>query len=143
MDKLISFERYGKHVPKILQRQILSSLLEYEDGDGEGYEYNMERVVDNNKPSIRRFYACLLFIDISGFTILSQKMDVDSLRKFINAYFTKLINVVQKHGGDIVKFAGDALFIVWSVPVPSLEGAISVFLITFFLLYLPVLIEFL
>lgn len=64
MDKLIVFERYGRHVPRILQRQILASLLKYDDGD-EGYEYDMERVSDNNKPSIRRFYAVLVILFIS------------------------------------------------------------------------------
>jgi len=64
-------------------------------------------------PTIRRFRGALAFLDISGFTALSQRMDVESLKNTINAYFSKMISVVDEYGGDVLKFAGDALFIAW------------------------------
>lgn len=51
----------------------------------------------------------------SGFTNLSQKLDVDRLRNFINAYFAKLIDIIRIFGGDTIKFAGDALFVIWPI----------------------------
>lgn len=88
---------YWKHVPLLLSKQLANNHH------------------DTVHPSIGRFYGVLLFVDISGFTALSQKLDVDHLRQFINAYFKKLIDIVRKYDGDIVKFAGDAMFIVWPV----------------------------
>ena len=38
------------------------------------------------------------------------------LTAFLNGYFGKLIELVLAHGGDVVKFAGDALLAVWMAP---------------------------
>jgi hypothetical protein len=72
-------------------------------------------VITGPIPHIERFMGALLFVDISGFTMLAQKMDVNQLSLLINQFFTKLIDIIHSHGGDIVKFPGDAMFIVWKV----------------------------
>jgi class 3 adenylate cyclase len=64
-------------------------------------------------PSILSYYTALLLIDISGFTLLSQQFSVDELKTHINGYFKKIIDKVEKMNGDIVKFAGDALYVIW------------------------------
>ena len=65
--------------------------------------------------SIERFHGSLLFVDISGFTALSQALDLNDLKTHINAYFSVILDIVCKYAGDVVKFAGDALFIIWTV----------------------------
>lgn len=57
--------------------------------------------------------CALLFVDITGFTKLSTLLDVESLSKVINYYFDLIISEVVRHGGDILKFAGDAFFAEW------------------------------
>ncbi|KAL7554113.1 hypothetical protein ACHAWF_017514, partial [Thalassiosira exigua] len=57
--------------------------------------------------------SALLFVDISGFTKISTTLDVESLSAAINAYFRALVDVVTCHGGDVLKFAGDAIFAEW------------------------------
>lgn len=64
-------------------------------------------------PLFRRGQSALLFIDISGFTNLSTMLDVDSFSNCINTYFQKVIDQVASYGGDILKFAGDAIFCEW------------------------------
>ncbi|HVS31911.1 MAG TPA: adenylate/guanylate cyclase domain-containing protein [Thermoanaerobaculia bacterium] len=65
--------------------------------------------------------AAALFADISGFTSLSERLaarggdGVEELTRILNAYFGRLIAVVTGHGGDVVKFAGDALLAFWPV----------------------------
>eukprot|EP00957_Ditylum_brightwellii_P117695 8977766-Ditylum_brightwellii.AAC.1 len=66
-----------------------------------------------NNGSIRRYVGSLLFVDISGFTILSQNYPVEDFRKFINGYFEMIIDRVNSFGGDVIKFAGDALYALW------------------------------
>lgn len=57
--------------------------------------------------------CALLFVDISGFTQLSTMLDPEKLSKVINAYFELIVNLVTAHGGDVLKFAGDAIFAEW------------------------------
>lgn len=65
------------------------------------------------------FPAAVLFADISGFTKLSERLGkrgpkgVEELTQTLNDYFGDLIDAVISSGGDIVKFAGDALLAVW------------------------------
>ena len=56
----------------------------------------------------------------AGFTKLSEKLQKDYGRKgseylnaYVNAYFAKLIDGINKFAGDVIKFAGDALQVVW------------------------------
>ena len=46
---------------------------------------------------------------------------VESLKQHINRYFSQLISVIEQHGGDVVKFAGDAILVVWPGVVHELE----------------------
>jgi hypothetical protein len=64
--------------------------------------------------SIRRHRGALLFVDISGFTNLAQNYPVEDFKTFINRYFTKIINLIKSFGGEVVKFAGDALYAIWT-----------------------------
>lgn len=105
MDNLQS---YSRHVPQILRHQIIIDLVR-------DYLSDSAPVALTRKPSIQRFKGALLFIDISGFTVLSQKLDIESLKNNINDYFTKMLAIIQRWGGDVIKFAGDALYIVWQV----------------------------
>mmetsp|Transcript_42376 Transcript_42376/g.105500 ORF Transcript_42376/g.105500 Transcript_42376/m.105500 type:complete len:208 (-) Transcript_42376:762-1385(-) len=59
--------------------------------------------------------AALLFVDISGFTNLCTKLDVDCLQGHINKYFSMLIEVVVRSRGDVLNFAGDAVLCAWCV----------------------------
>lgn len=65
------------------------------------------------------FEAAALFADISGFTALTERLAADDdagverLTQLVNAHFAPLVNLVLEHGGDVVKFAGDALLSVF------------------------------
>ncbi|RYG70204.1 hypothetical protein EON64_00810 [archaeon] len=58
-------------------------------------------------------------MDISGFTRLSGqfcalgKEGIDGLQQATNGYMGKLVEVIYQHGGDIIKFAGDAIICVF------------------------------
>jgi class 3 adenylate cyclase/tetratricopeptide (TPR) repeat protein len=80
-------------------------------------------------PTSESFPAAVLFADISGFTALTERLarrgpaGAEELTHLLNAYFGRLIDLITGHGGDIVKFAGDALLAVWPVlPAPLGEG---------------------
>ncbi|MCA9068254.1 MAG: adenylate/guanylate cyclase domain-containing protein, partial [Planctomycetaceae bacterium] len=72
-------------------------------------------------PRSDTFAGTVLFADISGFTSLSERLGkrgavgVEELTQTLNTYFGELIDIVISFGGDIVKFAGDALLAIWRV----------------------------
>ncbi len=70
---------------------------------------------------IERRQAAVLFADISGFTILTERLAArgasgsEELSAALNAYFDRLIEMIADRGGDVVKMAGDALIALWPV----------------------------
>ncbi|EOD15045.1 hypothetical protein EMIHUDRAFT_124345, partial [Emiliania huxleyi CCMP1516] len=67
-------------------------------------------------PEREDFEGAVGFVDVSGFTALSERLQKDfgnkgseKLNQYINSYLTRLIDGVSHHGGDVIKFAGDAL----------------------------------
>ncbi|MBI3326325.1 MAG: adenylate/guanylate cyclase domain-containing protein, partial [Nitrospinae bacterium] len=72
-----------------------------------------------SEPIAEHFPAAVLFTDITGFTALTERLaqrgpvGAEELSRVLNAYFGQLIDLVVAHGGDIVKFAGDALMTLW------------------------------
>ncbi|MBM3266502.1 MAG: AAA family ATPase [Candidatus Sericytochromatia bacterium] len=66
-----------------------------------------------------RFPAALLLADVSGFTALTERLaregpaGAEQLARILNEYFGHLIDLVARHGGDVFKFAGDALLVLW------------------------------
>jgi class 3 adenylate cyclase len=71
-------------------------------------------------------HAALLLVDISGFTRLSTLLDVESLSRVINSFFEELLKEVQRYGGDVLKFAGDAFFCAWMIPSTDNHDAIQI-----------------
>ncbi len=65
------------------------------------------------------FDAAILFADISGFTPLTERLSragiqgAEQLTTYLNRYFGELIQVVRANGGEVLKFAGDALLAQW------------------------------
>lgn len=63
--------------------------------------------------------TAVLFADISGFTALTEGLaargavGMEELSQVISDYFGCLAEVIVDHGGDIVKFAGDAMLALW------------------------------
>ena len=123
------FGKFCRHVPRVLRHQIISKLvnqyiykMKKEDEVDNGVNRTVSKQGDPGvdfkaNTSIYRFHGALLFVDISGFTVLSQKLKVDELKNQINAYFQKIVDIIDKYGGEIIKFAGDALFIIWQTKV--------------------------
>jgi class 3 adenylate cyclase/tetratricopeptide (TPR) repeat protein len=57
-----------------------------------------------------------LFSDVTGSTVLGQDLDPESLRRIMSRYFEEMKLVVERHGGTVEKFIGDAVMAVFGVP---------------------------
>ena len=70
-------------------------------------------------PAFDHFASVAMFADLSGFTVLSETLAVkgglgaETLGFWLNRYFELLVQLVAKSGGDVFKFAGDALVALW------------------------------
>jgi class 3 adenylate cyclase len=72
-----------------------------------------------DRPTLELTECAVLFADISGFTPLTEAYTrrgpegVELLTRTLNDFFGRVIRIIQFHGGDIVKFAGDAITVIW------------------------------
>jgi class 3 adenylate cyclase/tetratricopeptide (TPR) repeat protein len=82
-------------------------------------------------PSSEECPCAVLFADISGFTRLTERLarkgaaGAEELTAALNSYFGRLIEIVCDFGGDVLKFAGDALLAIFEdqAPEASLKDA--------------------
>lgn len=58
--------------------------------------------------------ASVLFCDIEGFSTFSERLAPDALMGTLNAYFAAVSEVVERHGGVITQFQGDALLVTFN-----------------------------
>src|SRR5487761_1024875 len=65
----------------------------------------------------------MLHSDIAGFSALSQSMEAEELVRFLNDYFLRMIDAVLEHGGNIDKFQGDGMLVVFGAPNPLMDHA--------------------
>jgi class 3 adenylate cyclase/tetratricopeptide (TPR) repeat protein len=66
----------------------------------------------------------VLFTDVTGSTALGERLDPESLRYVMGRYFASMREVVERHGGTVEKYIGDAVMAVFGVPVVHDEDAL-------------------
>ncbi len=66
----------------------------------------------------------VLFADVTGSTSLGERLDPESLRNVMSRYFDLARTVVQRHGGTVEKFIGDAVMAVFGVPAAHEDDAL-------------------
>jgi class 3 adenylate cyclase/tetratricopeptide (TPR) repeat protein len=53
---------------------------------------------------------------VTGSTALGERLDPESLRRVMGRYFDAMAAVVERHGGTVEKFIGDAIMAVFGIP---------------------------
>jgi class 3 adenylate cyclase/tetratricopeptide (TPR) repeat protein len=66
--------------------------------------------------SERRKTVTILFCDVTGSTPLGERLDAESLRRVMERYFAAMKAAIERHGGSVEKFIGDAVMAVFGVP---------------------------
>ena len=63
-----------------------------------------------------RKLVTVLFVDVTGFTGLGDRLDPERLRAILSRYFSAMSTVIESWGGTIEKYIGDAIMAVFGVP---------------------------
>jgi class 3 adenylate cyclase len=61
-----------------------------------------------------RRVVSVLFADLVGFTTIAEARDAEEVRDLLSRYFDLARGIVERHGGTIEKFIGDAVMAVWA-----------------------------
>lgn len=95
----------SRFVPTEVVRRVRSSELGVEAGEGE---------VD---------LATIFFTDIESFTTISESLEPKQLIKTLNEYFTAVVEPIERYGGTVTQFQGDAILASFNLPEPHPEHA--------------------
>lgn len=68
--------------------------------------------------STKRRELTVLFVDIKGFSTISESVDVDYIAQFLNDFFQRMTQAVFDNRGTIDKFLGDGLLAFFGDPIP-------------------------
>jgi len=72
----------------------------------------------------QRKTVTVLFCDVTGSTALGESVDPEAVRALLARYFERMKAIVERHGGTLEKFIGDAVMAVFGVPVVHEDDAL-------------------
>lgn len=67
--------------------------------------------------------ATILFSDVTGFTTIAERLDPEALRGVMEGYFVAMRDVIERRGGRVEKFIGDAVLAVFGLSVGGEDHA--------------------
>ena len=92
-----------RHFPKELVEQVLSGQL--------------------NLPKPRTQNVAILFTDVRGYTTMSEGLAPEVVVELLNEWFSEATRAIQRHGGMVDKFIGDAVMALFRAPQPREDAA--------------------
>lgn len=104
--------RLALSVSNILQREITLNVLDTYVGKDAG-----RRILSGEirRGSLRELDAVILFVDLRGFTALSDRLDAGVLAGLLNDYFERIVPPVIERGGEILKYMGDGVLATFAL----------------------------
>ncbi len=74
-------------------------------------------------PELERRVVSVLFADLVGSTAAAEGRDPEETREVLSRYFAVAREIVDRYGGTIEKFIGDAVMALWGAPVAHEDDA--------------------
>src|SRR5437764_12670720 len=74
-------------------------------------------------PRQTRKTVTVVFADVAGSTSLGEQVDPEALRHAMDRYFVSARSILERHGGSVEKFIGDAVMSVFGIPVVHEDDA--------------------
>jgi class 3 adenylate cyclase len=73
--------------------------------------------------AVERRVVSVLFADLVGHTSFSEGRDAEDVRELLSRYFETSRTVIERYGGTVEKFIGDAVMAVWGTPIAREDDA--------------------
>src|SRR4051794_21282551 len=70
-----------------------------------------------------RRLVSVLFADLVGFTSIAEHRDAEDVRELLTRYFDTARRLIERYGGTVEKFIGDAVMAIWGAPVAQEDDA--------------------
>jgi len=70
---------------------------------------------------VQQAEATILFCDIESFTQLTEALGPAKIVDVLNSYFSDMVEILERHGGVVTQFQGDAILATFNVPVADAE----------------------
>jgi len=77
-----------------------------------------EQFAEGGRPRPRSLVVTALFTDLAGFTTVSEGITPEELMDWLNVYMSHMAEEISRHGGVISQYSGDAIVVLFGVPVP-------------------------
>ena len=74
--------------------------------------------------AVLRKTVTVLFCDVTGSTALGERLDPEVLRRVMARYFEEMRAALERHGGTVEKFIGDAVMAVFGIPMVHEDDAL-------------------
>jgi class 3 adenylate cyclase len=71
-----------------------------------------------------RKVVTVVFSDLAGSTSLGERLDPESLGRVMARWFEAMRSVLERHGGTVQKFIGDAVMAVFGIPALHEDDAV-------------------
>jgi len=85
----------------------------------------LEQNPDATELEKREKDVSVLFIDIAGYTRLSEQMDPRQLNRLVQRYFSNFLEIIHDHHGDINETAGDGFMVIFQDDRSAAEHALN------------------
>lgn len=77
-----------------------------------------DEIFKNGEMQPQEMVATVLFMDIRGFTSISEQLSPSELMPWLNEYLNAMSECIMNHGGVIDKYIGDAIMAIFGIPFP-------------------------
>src|SRR6201997_4719242 len=74
-------------------------------------------LADPTEAREERKVVTVLFADLVGFTSRAERLDPEDVRAMLSPYYARLRSELERHGGTVEKFIGDAVMALFGAPV--------------------------
>jgi len=83
----------------------------------------MKEGTDNLALGGRTCDIAVLFVDVRGFTSMSERLTPEKVVFILNRYLSMASSCIEEHSGTLDKFVGDAVMAFWGAPLPQEDSA--------------------
>jgi class 3 adenylate cyclase len=112
-----SSARATSFIPQVIVHAIHEGRVKITDTEKVVLESPINSTYD---PIVQSLDAVVVFMDASGFTSLTERLarqanGAEEIGRCLNSFFGPLIDIICSFGGDVLKFSGDAITVLWPI----------------------------